>query len=103
MRFKAYATIKNFAAAIERTQEADFPATEAIDVTSDAPQRGARNRNMMAIACLTASLQDDGLLNMVEQSMTSDWPSGLACMVVDELFKKYRPVNVMSRVERVRE
>ena len=54
---------------------------------------------MIAIACLTASFQDDGLLNMVEQSMTSDWPSGLAYVVIDELFKKYRPVDMISRVE----
>jgi hypothetical protein len=99
MRFKAYATIKNFAAAIERTKETELPATEVTDVSSDMPKKSARDRNMMAIACLTASFQDDGLLNMVEQSMTSDWPSGLACVVVDELFKKYRPVDVMSRVE----
>jgi hypothetical protein len=54
---------------------------------------------MMANACLTASFQDDRWLNMVEQSMTSDWPSGLAYVVVDELFKKCRAVDVMRRVE----
>ena len=99
MRFKAYATIKNFALAIDRTQEADLPSTETDDVSSDKPKKAARDRNMMAIACLTASFQDDGLLNMVEQSMTSDWPSGLAYVVIDELFKKYRPVDMISRVE----
>jgi hypothetical protein len=31
--------------------------------------------------------------------MTAAWPSGLAYIVVDELFKKYRPVDIMSRVE----
>jgi gag-polypeptide of LTR copia-type len=99
MRFKAYATIKNFAPAIDRTKEADLPDTEATDVSSDKSKKAARDRNMMAIACLTASFQDDGLLNMIEQSMTMDWPSGLAYVVVDELFKRYRPVDIISRVE----
>jgi hypothetical protein len=99
MRFRAYATIKNFASAIERTKETDLPATEATDVSSDKPKKSARDRNVMAVACLTASFQDDGLLNIVEQSMTSDWPSGLACVIIDELFKKNRPVDMISRVE----
>jgi hypothetical protein len=78
MRFKSYAPIKNFAPAIERTKETELPATEATDVSTDKPRKVARDRNMMAIRCLTASIQDDGLLIMVEQSMTSVWPSGLA-------------------------
>jgi hypothetical protein len=53
----------------------------------------------MAISCLTMAFQDDALLNMIEQSETAAWPSGLAHMVVDELFKKYRPVDIISRVE----
>jgi hypothetical protein len=83
MRFKAYATIKNFAPAIERSKEADLPSDESTDVSSDNATKLAETRNLMAIACLTASFQDDGLLNMVEQSMTRDWPFGLAYIVVD--------------------
>jgi hypothetical protein len=99
IRFKAYATIKNFCPAIQRTKETDLPATEDTDVTSDKPKKAARDRNLLDIACLTAAFQDDGLLNMIEQAMTSDWPSGLAYLVVDELFKRYRPVDIISRVE----
>jgi hypothetical protein len=50
-------------------------------------------------AFATAAFQDDGLLNMIEQSMTAKWPSGLAYDVVDELFKRYRPVDIICRVE----
>jgi hypothetical protein len=45
------------------------------------------------------SFQDDALMNIIEQSETADWPSGLAHCVIDELFKKYRPVDIISRVE----
>jgi hypothetical protein len=53
----------------------------------------------MAISCLTMAFQDDALLNVIELSETTDWPSGLAYKVIDELFKKYRPVDIISRVE----
>jgi hypothetical protein len=99
MRFKAYATIKNFSQAIQRIAETELPATEDMDVSADKPKKAARDRNLMAISCLTMSFQDDALLNMIEQSETAGWPSGLAYRVIDELFKKYRPVDIISRVE----
>jgi hypothetical protein len=99
MKFKSFATIKNFAQVIQRTAEADLPATEATDVSSDNQKRLARQRNLMAVSCLTMAFSDDALLNIVEQSETADWPSGLAHIVIDELFKKYRPDDIISRVE----
>jgi hypothetical protein len=74
MRFKSYATIKNFSQAIQRVAETDLPANEATDVSSDKTKKAARDRNMMSISCLTMAFQDDALLNMIEQSETSDWP-----------------------------
>jgi hypothetical protein len=70
-----------------------------MDVSQDKPKKAARDRNLMAISCLTMSFQDDALMNIIEQSETADWPSGLAHCVIDELFKKYRPVDIISRVE----
>jgi hypothetical protein len=99
MRFKAFATIKKFAAAIERVPEKELPTDEATDVSTDKPKQMARDRNLMAIACMTAAFHDDGLLNLIEAAMTTQWPSGLAYKVVDELFKRYRPVDIISRVE----
>jgi hypothetical protein len=99
MRFKAFATIKSFGPAIQRTKEAELPADESTNVSSDKPKQAAKNRNLMAIACLTAAFQDDGLLNLIEGSMTQQWPSGLAYLVVDALYKRYRPVDIIMRVE----
>jgi hypothetical protein len=99
MRFKSYATIKNFSQAIQRTAETDLPTTEDADVSQDKVKKAARDRNLMAISCLTMAFQDDALLNVIELSETTDWPSGLAYKVIDELFNKYRPVDIISRVE----
>jgi hypothetical protein len=96
---KSYATIKNFSLVIQRVAETGLPDTEATDVSSDKLKKAARGGNLMAISCLSMAFQDDALLNMIEQSETTDWPSGLAYLVVDELFKKYRPVDIISRVE----
>jgi hypothetical protein len=98
MRFKAFATIKKFSLAIQRTQEPDLPAREDDDVSSDDKKRLAKQRNLLAISCLTMAFQNDALLNILEQSETAAWPSGLACVVVDELFKKYKPVDIIGRV-----
>jgi hypothetical protein len=87
MRFKAYATLKNFSQAIQRTAKTEFPQTEDMDVSSDILKRAARERNLMAISWLTTSFQDDALLNMIEQSETADWPSCLPYRMIDELFK----------------
>jgi hypothetical protein len=53
----------------------------------------------MAIACMTTAFQDDGLLNMIESAMTTQWPSGLAYKVVVDLFKRYRSVDIISQLE----
>jgi uncharacterized ubiquitin-like protein YukD len=65
MRFKAYATIKKFSLAIQRTEEADLPDREDEDVTSDNKKRLAKQRNLMALSCLTIAFQDDALLRTV--------------------------------------
>jgi hypothetical protein len=55
MKFKSFATIKNFAQAIQRTAEADLQGTEATDVSSDNQKRLARRRNLMAVSCHTVA------------------------------------------------
>jgi hypothetical protein len=98
MRFKAFSTIKNFGPATLRKKETELPTDESTDVSSDKPKQTAKNCNLLAIACLTAAFQGDGLLNLIEASMTQQWPSGLAYLV-DALYKRYRPVDIINRVE----
>jgi hypothetical protein len=78
--------IPNFSQAIQRTAETDLPTTEDMNVSQDKPKKAARDRNLMAISCLTLAFQDDALLNIIELSETTDWPSGLAYKVVVWVF-----------------
>jgi hypothetical protein len=99
LRFKSNATIKKFSQTTQRGAETELPQAEDTDVSQDKPKKEARDRHLMAISCHTMAFQDDALSYMIEQSETATWPSGLAHMVVDELFRKYRPVDNISRVE----
>jgi hypothetical protein len=65
MKFKAYSTHKNFNTAIQRA-EADLPTTEDSDVSHSTEKKEAKQRNLLAISCLTMAFQDDALLNLVE-------------------------------------
>ena len=102
-RFKAYAAVKRFSQAIQRTADPNLPDTEGavIDTTTAAgrAQTVALERNMLAIASLTMAFQTEGLINLMMKAESTDWPSGRAHLVVDALFMKYRPVDTISRVE----
>ena len=38
-------------------------------------------------------------MGMVCKASTTEWPSGCADLVIDAMFKKYVPQDIMSRVE----
>jgi hypothetical protein len=102
-RFQAYATVHKFAAALKDGGEATLPKKEedAIDETKDEGklQAAAKKRNEVAMANLAMAFTTDGLMNLVYKAMTEDWPSGKAHLVVEALFKKYKPQDTVTRVE----
>lgn len=101
MRFKAYAQVYKFVQALQK--EDDLPATESTEIDESSAtgkkQAMAKKRNALAMACFTMSFTSDGLLGMINESMTSEWPSGLAYLVVEALNKEYRPMDRMTRVD----
>ena len=76
-------------------------STEAIDLTTDAGKipAASKQRNAVAMANLTMAFETENLFGMVYKSMSKDFPAGLAHLVVKELFNKYNPKDVVSRVE----
>ena len=54
---------------------------------------------MMAIASLTMAFQTEGLMNVIYKAESDDWPSCRAHIVVELLFKNYKPVDTISRVD----
>ena len=48
---------------------------------------------------LTVALESPSLIGMLMRAQTPDWPSGLASMVVKQLFDKFEPQDTMSLID----
>ncbi len=100
MRFMAYAMFYKFASCLKATAEADLPADEAEGANEGDNVKAARKRNSLAMYSFTLAFQTEGLLGMIYKARDTEWPTiGRAYKVVDALFKKYAPDDVMARVE----
>jgi len=45
------------------------------------------------------AFNNNGIMGMVSKAMTQEWPDGLAYLVVQNLMKRFRPVDTISKVE----
>jgi hypothetical protein len=66
MRFKSYATTKNFSQAIQRVAETDLPDKGATDVSTDQVKKA---ENLMAVSWLTMAFQDDALCRAIHRTL----------------------------------
>lgn len=108
-RFMSYATVYRFVSCLKDAKENDMPATnadfEAMPVTSSdeiKAQKAADNavkRNNLAMATFTMAFTTEALMNVVYKAQSDDWPQGLAHLVVKALLDKYRPRDLITRVE----
>ena len=53
----------------------------------------------IAFANLTMALDSPSLIGMLMRAQTDDWPSGLASMVMKQLFDKFKPQDTVSLIE----
>ena len=92
-RFKAFAALKRFIQAIQDTPEQDLPDDETVVLDQSNEKEklmiAARERNATAMAALTMAFVTPKLMMIVKKASNSDWPGGLAYIVVQELFKRY--------------
>lgn len=95
MQFRAYAYVRKFDKAL--TQDADLPATESAAATDE--QKAAVLRNGMAVSFYTLAFREDSLKFLIIESITTDWPNGLAHVITTKLHKKYHPSDMFGEVE----
>ena len=92
LRFQAFATATGFKPAINKVIDPKMPADNAkvLDMkTADGKAAAlAKKQNELAMAYLIMLFQSDRMIGMVNTSKDSAWPNGLACRVIDALFKK---------------
>jgi hypothetical protein len=99
----AYSTVYKTVQALGRTVEPEMPATEAtvVDESTDAGKARVKalRRNAVAMAKFTMAFTTEATMGIVFMAQSTEWPTGLAYLVVVCLFKKYRPEDSISRVE----
>ena len=86
-----------------KLEEPDLPESEAAALNTDAnvaeKQKMAKKRNTIAFANLTLALDSPSLIGMLMRAQTTEWPSGLACNVIKQLFEKYEPKDTVSLLD----
>ena len=101
--FPGFATVWKFAAVIGKVPEADSPARENASLSTTAEvadrQRAAKKCNAIAFANLTMALDSPSLIGMLMRAQTDNWPSGLASMVMRQLFDKFKPQDTVSLID----
>ena len=102
-QFFMYATFYQFAKALKDEKDDDLPDKEDEELDESTAEGkkavAARKRNHTAMAAFTMAFTKETTMGMVYKSMTKEWPGGLAHVVVKALFKKFKPENVMTRVQ----
>jgi hypothetical protein len=83
--------------------ETAMPATELTAIAVDdtgALVKKAKERNQVTFTQLTMAFTTEAAMAFIYEGMTdTDWPSGLAYLVVKALKKKYMPEDTISKVE----
>ena len=103
MRFTAFAIVHRFKAAISpEGAEEDLPATETTAITTGADGAAARAAvrwNSVAYANLSLALNSEQLVRILVAGQTTAWPSGLAWRVVQALHRRFKPADIISKIE----
>ena len=101
-KFKAYAGVQGFTQALAG-REANLPATEGAQLDPDDDvtdrQRAALKRNALAMAHLVQAMKTEGLMAIIYEVQTADWPTGLAFEAAALLRNKHQPNDMFSIVE----
>ena len=103
MRFKGHAARGRFIMALSPTKEADLPLTEASVIDETTPsgklQAAAKQRNADAMGSLIIACQHPTMISYIYESQTTDWPGGLAHVVIARLLAAYQPTHRDAEVE----
>jgi Zinc knuckle len=102
-KFRAFGILSGFGDAIQEQMDPNMPESSdsSINVTTDEGrrQKQAKPQNDMALLSLTMAYSKEGIIGLINRSRTTEWPDGLAYLIVLGLMKKYRPLNTTSKVE----
>ena len=91
-KFRAFATAKGVIPSL-LGKESDLPASEATvlneNLTADKKKIKARERNSLAMAYLLTAFKSAADVSLAYETMSNEWPGGLAYEVVNKLKEAY--------------
>ena len=100
IRFSVFASASRFKSVVDRYVDPNMPLDDAevLDLTTADSKLAAKakQKNEFAIANLPMALLFKGMVGLIDNSMDTAWPNGLACYVVDSLFKCFVPQDRIS-------
>jgi len=101
-KFRAFATAKGFVGAL-MGRETQLPAREStvLDETNDADKLRikAKQNNSLAMAYLLSAFKAEADISLAYETMTDEWPGGLAYKVIEKLQEIYQPKDSVTEVE----
>jgi hypothetical protein len=102
-KFISFAAINGLSEVIRSDPRPYLPKSWDTDFNSSAEdgkrQFHTKKLNNLAVSCFTMALMKEGIMRLVSKAKNKEWPDGLAYIVVRELDKKYKPRDILSRVE----
>jgi hypothetical protein len=102
VRFLAYSNVMKFKTALFRntSQLPESDSTSLDDsIAEQALMKIAKTKNATAMAHLTMAFTSEMTMGLVYKSMNTEWPEGVAYLVVESMMKKYKPQDTITRVE----
>jgi hypothetical protein len=101
-KFSAYATMVRIKSILKEDRDLHLPETEVseIDETDEKGKsvRLAVNSNELAMASFSIAFTTEKAMNIIYADFTENSPDGEAHLVVRELYKRYRPLDTVSKV-----
>ena len=102
-KFQAFAMLSGFTEAIQEDPDPMLPTTSSSEIDEDTDegkkQKNAKKRNDLAMSSFTIAFTKEGILRLISKAKSRDWPNGAAYLIVRMMMKKYRPTDMMSKVE----
>ena len=64
-----------------------------------AAARAAVKRNAVAFTNLSLALNSEQLVILLVVGQTTDWPSGLVWKVIEALYRRFKPNDIVSKIK----
>lgn len=100
-KFRAFATAKGFVHALLK-KDPDLPGTQDEELKDDdagKKKKKARDTNSLAMAYLLSVVKSQADISITYETMTDEWPGGLAHEVMEMIMEVYKPQDDITEVE----